>query len=176
MMPFFEGELPPFAFVIDTDEYAGNFERPLVAYMTGQIGECEVGEECVGRYKDQVTEKQTKQDDRLVRSAPDDHGCHRPASIYPNPLWWNDGRGNHYEHAKRPAPGRHWPAYYSVAVWLNGQPPADVLARWFARARTFAQDPQACGCHEFVPKFNVTGARLVAQRLDVTTIEALPAE
>jgi hypothetical protein len=30
-------------FIVDTDSYAGNFERCMCAYMTGQIGECEVG-------------------------------------------------------------------------------------------------------------------------------------
>lgn len=111
----------------------------------------------------------------LIWSVPDDHGCRRPASIYPNPLWWNDGKGEHYEHAKRQAPEKHWPAYCSVAVWLGEQPPEDVLARWLARAGVFSQDPQACGCHEFVPKFAVTGARLVAQRLATTTIVTLHA-
>jgi hypothetical protein len=32
-------------FVVDTDTYAGNFEREMCAYITGQVGECEVGEE-----------------------------------------------------------------------------------------------------------------------------------
>ena len=32
-------------FIIDTDQYAGNFERELCAWTTGQIGECEVGKE-----------------------------------------------------------------------------------------------------------------------------------
>ncbi len=32
----------PYLFVIDTDTYAGNFEREMCAYVTGQIGECEV--------------------------------------------------------------------------------------------------------------------------------------
>ncbi len=34
-----------YLFVIDTDTYAGSFEREICAYVTGQIGECEVGKE-----------------------------------------------------------------------------------------------------------------------------------
>jgi len=33
------------SFIIDTNEYAGNFEREMCAYCTGQIGDCGVGEE-----------------------------------------------------------------------------------------------------------------------------------
>lgn len=29
--------------VADTNQYAGNFERELCAYITGQYGECSVG-------------------------------------------------------------------------------------------------------------------------------------
>jgi len=43
----FEG----FIFVIDTDTYAGNFERPMCAYMTGRVGECGVGEEFAEMFK-----------------------------------------------------------------------------------------------------------------------------
>lgn len=32
----------------------------------------------------------------LVESVPDDHGCRRPASIYPTPGYWNDGLGNEW--------------------------------------------------------------------------------
>ena len=31
--------------IIDTEDYAGSFERPMVAYITGQLGDCGVGEE-----------------------------------------------------------------------------------------------------------------------------------
>ena len=32
-----------YEFIIDTEQYSGNFERELCAYMTGQIGGCEKG-------------------------------------------------------------------------------------------------------------------------------------
>lgn len=64
---------PYWGFKIKTDSYAGNFEREMCAYVTGQIGECEVGEEFV--------------DDNIrnlfsnVMDLPDDHGCYRPVSL-----------------------------------------------------------------------------------------------
>ena len=36
-----------YTFIIDTEQYSGNFERQMTAYMTAQIGDCEVGEELV---------------------------------------------------------------------------------------------------------------------------------
>ena len=43
--PKMQGQPDHYLFVIDTDIYAGNFERQMCAYITGQIGECEVGKE-----------------------------------------------------------------------------------------------------------------------------------
>lgn len=33
--------------LVKTNCYAGNFERELCAFMTGQVGDCEVGDEFV---------------------------------------------------------------------------------------------------------------------------------
>lgn len=60
-------------FVIDTNKYAGNFEREMCAHITGQIGECEVGREF-------VEDLSIKFDN--VKQVADDSHCYRPASIY----------------------------------------------------------------------------------------------
>lgn len=77
-------------FVIDTDEYAGNFERPLCAYITGQLGECGVGSE-------HVDKTIAKQFEDIVVNVPDEHACYRPCSIYPNPNYKNNGMGFGYK-------------------------------------------------------------------------------
>ena len=41
-------------FVIDTDKYAGNFEREMCAFMTGIIGECGIGVEEAQLYYEQT--------------------------------------------------------------------------------------------------------------------------
>jgi len=33
-----------YIFIVDTEKYAGDFERQLTAYCTGQVGDCGVGE------------------------------------------------------------------------------------------------------------------------------------
>jgi len=63
-----------FGFIVKTDSYAGNFEREMCAYMTGRIGDCEVGEEYVETL---IAEKFYN-----VESLPDDDvGCCRPVTI-----------------------------------------------------------------------------------------------
>ena len=61
--------------VVQTDKYAGNFERELCAYVTGYVGECGVGSNLVDSEVEEVF-------DPYITMHPDDHGCFRPCSIY----------------------------------------------------------------------------------------------
>jgi len=63
-----------YAVIVRTDSYAGNFERELCAHLTGQIGECEVGEEYVDSEVAEIFEE-------VVNQKPDDHACYRPVSL-----------------------------------------------------------------------------------------------
>lgn len=73
--------------VIHTNKYAGNFEREMAAFITGQVGDCGVGRNKIDDevdysiFEDNVTE------------LPDENGCRRPVSIYPNPNHLNNGLG-----------------------------------------------------------------------------------
>lgn len=80
-------------FCVDTDTYAGGFERELCAYMTGIIGECGVGEEAKRLFEKDGHEPL---EDLVGAYVPDEHGCCRPAAIQPTPGWFNDGMGGHY--------------------------------------------------------------------------------
>jgi hypothetical protein len=141
-----------FIFIVDTSEYAGNFERNLVAFMTGQIGECSVGFECLDYFLDEADDAEKEFVERAVVQKPDDHGTFRPASI-----WVTPGR------MRTTADGREYPAYDSVAVFLSEAPPEEYLNRWHERALRFGKDPQEYGCNEYVPSFEVQGSRLVKQ-------------
>ena len=63
--------------IIDTDSYAGNFEREICAYCTGIIGDCGVGKEYVKYYNDEEAFKF----EEIIAQVPDDHAYLRPASI-----------------------------------------------------------------------------------------------
>lgn len=63
--------------IINTNQYAGNFEREMCAYVTGQVGDCGVGEEMIVDYpNDEYLFEE------LVLQVPDEHGCYRPCSIW----------------------------------------------------------------------------------------------
>lgn len=74
-------------FVIDTDSYAGNFERDMCAYLTGIVGDCEIGnvfaelfhEECEVDFSEYLEKR------------PDEYGVFRPTSLWPTKGWLSMG-------------------------------------------------------------------------------------
>jgi hypothetical protein len=64
-----------FGLIIKTNSYTGNFERDICAYLTGVVGECEVGDEFVNVLPNKPDFESN------IMQVPDDHGCHRPVSI-----------------------------------------------------------------------------------------------
>ena len=64
-----------FGFVVKTNEYTGNFEREMCAFVTGRIGECEVGDAYIVNLPVNF--------DNIMDVA-DDSGCHRPVSVHDN--------------------------------------------------------------------------------------------
>lgn len=74
-----EDESKSYSIVVETDSYAGNFEREMCAFMTGHIGECEVGLEEQKLYLlkyDPIEE---------ITDVADEHGCYRPVEIVCTP-------------------------------------------------------------------------------------------
>lgn len=175
------------AFVIDTEEYAGGFERQMCAYITGQIGECEVGEDMAEIARRELPDDAQAWFEDNVRQEADEHGCSRPVEIVPTPGWFNCGRGCRFRDGTDPAVVRaahlkavrdfyeprirlheqqvaagdatqqHWldenradlakaeregpgrePAYQSVAILLDQEPPTWIMALMRERALKFA--------------------------------------
>lgn len=137
----FEGVI----FVIDTDAYAGNFERQMVAYITGQLGECGVGDEYSRMFLDAYPELEKGMED-LVVSVPDEHGCWRPASIYRSP------------------PGTK-ESYQSVALFLDKVPSNTLLDLMMARAKAFV--PIYAEARPWNQSFGILGFRLVREQVKV---------
>jgi hypothetical protein len=80
-----------FIFIIDTDSYAGNFEREMCAYITGVTGDCKVGDEFSDIYLKETKEKESSFLE-LLEQRPDEHGCCRPCSIWLTKEWLYDGK------------------------------------------------------------------------------------
>jgi len=104
-----EGPKDGYAFIIDTNSYAGNFEREMTAHLTGIVGECGVGEELI---EDEVAEKF----DDIVQQVADEHGCERPTSC-----WKSVDKKN----------------YNSVAIFFYDKPTQEQIDFMKERTKTF---------------------------------------
>lgn len=62
-------------FLIETNQYAGNFERQLCAYLTGHYGECGIGVERVNEDIRKIFE------DDVIRFS-DEYGCLTPCTMW----------------------------------------------------------------------------------------------
>lgn len=80
-----------YTFIIDTNQYAGNFERHMCAFMTGMIGDCGIGEEYAKMYKNCGLSPMKE----LLTYKSDEHGVYRPCGIFPTPGWINSGYKNY---------------------------------------------------------------------------------
>lgn len=83
--------------IVDTEEYAGNFEREMCAYMTGKIGDCEVGREEQKVFYEDINKDVAEWFDTNVGEFQDSHGVYRPVRLSPTPGWFSDGVGNYYK-------------------------------------------------------------------------------
>ncbi|HMC00498.1 MAG TPA: hypothetical protein VKN14_05620 [Flavobacteriaceae bacterium] len=80
-------ELPNFILIIDTNSYAGNFERQITAFCTGMVGEYGIGDDYAKMFKEAHPDYVEEFLD-IVTQWPDDHGC--PTAI------WRTKKGGKY--------------------------------------------------------------------------------
>lgn len=121
--------------VVDTNMYSGAFERELCAYLTGQIGECGVGSHIATGESNNIKHIQWWVEHALYLdedSDPDEHKCYRPVSIFLNPRYYNNGYGHHFL-IKDYRTGPTFPAYNSVAIFVNNIPPNEVMEEFKER-------------------------------------------
>jgi hypothetical protein len=167
-----------FIFVVDTDQYAGNFEREMVAFMTGALGGCGVGEEESAQFHEEYPDSDIGE---LVCDRPDEHGCWRPAAIWRSPYFWNDGYGNHHRNLVSPkspeaiaqrdsslhenqiladlvgTPIVKFTAYCSVACFLTMEPSEVVIRFLMNRAKLYLS--------KYHPETNILGFRFLEQKV-----------
>lgn len=159
-----ETDVPPFVFVIDTDKYAGNFEREMCAFVTGHIGECGIGQESQKLFfkKFEIEDSEQGPFFEKVLDVPDDHGCHRPVSIWPTKGRVNTGMGNCYdedsEEAKKAK--RTYSVYESVGIFFSEQPSKELIEIMKERAKEFGEmkKPPRYGIPK---KIEIKGFRLI---------------
>ena len=113
-----DSNVPAFTFIVDTGSYAGNFERELCAYVTGMLGECEVGSDQAEEFASQLSANPFEE---IIEQIMDDSGCSRPVSIWKTPGWFNNGAGKHYreDNPDVESSSARYPAYQSVAIFFS---------------------------------------------------------
>jgi hypothetical protein len=173
-----------YTFVIDTDTYSGNFERPIFSFITGMSESC--GERAYATYEAEAARKALKIKgeyaagplDELVEERirdPGDDGYHRSyVSITVTPGFYNV-HGEHFPAAysgkfkkqsncsdcKEGKPAeqhRKWPAYQSVAIFLRRRPTDEEIKLIKTRALAYKDFPRQ---HEWDARPNIIGFRLV---------------
>lgn len=155
-------------FVIDTDKYAGNFERQLCAWVTGIAGECGVGDMIAVA----ACESKNAPDlHSLISTEADDHGTQRPCKVYPTPGYYNNGLGFEWQDGQEAEALAEWvkfckkeslkytgnyqeamwqekaelkaahkyPAYLSVAIICGRRPTDDEISLMKTRAEDFVR-------------------------------------
>ena len=109
----------PYIVVVNTNMYAGNFERDLTAYCTGEVGECEVGDDKAELFREEVTSEQAMWFEDALLQVADDRGTQRPCSMW-------DSKGNS--------------GYKDVAMFFHGKPTKEMLELIRDRAIEFANE------------------------------------
>ncbi len=163
--------------IIDTNLYTGNFEREMCAHITGEIGECMVGEDYIADVDDiaeeldmpveKVSEIMQWMQDFVVQRY--DEGCYRPCEIYPTEGRSNNGNGRHYD--VTPEQPFKWPAYESVAIYLSKEPTKEIFDFIVARAKSFKYP--AWKKSESNPELEVKGIHILVEERVVNVTKTI---
>lgn len=127
----------PYALIISTNSYAGNFERQLCAYVTGAIGECGVG--------DDLSKIFFKEENEVffdIVNEGDDHGCYRPVSIY-------DDKDK----------------YKSLVIFFDSEPTDEDMAIIIRRTKDFCQNRPDWDSHQEKIPLVLKGIKLIKNEI-----------
>lgn len=181
-----------YVFVVDTDTYAGSFQREMTGYLVGRTDDPETH----GEVEAKIAEKELPpkmwdyfQDHVILcHECPDDVPIMTPAICWPTPGWFNHGMGGHFKEGQeeeafedykkeitkyvKQHPGttlvagdklHKCPAYMSVGIFFDEEPTQPVIALLKERADKFAK--KYWPNHKiFGHKLEVTGFRIVKEK------------
>lgn len=157
--------------IIDTESYAGNFERAMGAFMTGEVGECSlVGETEQAMFRTCVRGEPFK--NAIVE---DKDG--QLYQIVPTPGWFNNGFGAIFKDGQEaeaqavfekqrlcvehnPVFSKQ-PAFLSVSMTFKRQPTSEQMKLLIERAYKFAAAPIMDRCGHQHPPITITCIRTV---------------
>lgn len=109
-----------YVFCIDTNSYAGNFEREMCAYATGVVGWTDdTGSEQADEFRNSHSEEVVELFSETIRQEMDDNGTERPCAID-----WNNNNNVH--------------------IFFNEKPSVLMIDIMKRRADIFAKDRPHC--------------------------------
>lgn len=120
--------------IIDTDSFAGNFEREMCAYLTGQFAKDHVADDLAEELRDNDDIKHIDWWDEHIAPIEDEKGSdfYRPCDIYPTAGLTKtivfDGKTIEQ------------PVFNSVAIFTNQIPPAKIIKELVKRAKYFCEN------------------------------------
>ncbi len=141
-----------FIVIVETNQYAGRFERELTAYCTGVVGECEVGREMSNLFyrdhnicdDDDIPDPLCADEKSLfygfMGDRQDDHGVWRPCSIWANPRYGCKSNGDYALLTEENYDEYNFPAFLSVAMFFEVKPHQDHLDIIAKRAQKFFEE------------------------------------
>jgi len=153
-----------FVFIIDTEQYAGNFEREMAAAMIGITGEYfpqQADRLAVNCRKEMgVSVEDDNPFYEIIANAGEhnDHDSDSFVSLWETPGWWNDGEGGHYREWQEGLD--KYPAFLSVAVFFYEWPPDNLVTDMIRRAKKYAKDNG----------ITITGTRIIKEEIVHTRI------
>lgn len=149
--------LSKWMFVIDTDSYAGNFERHMAGYVVGGISDGHGDKE--SEVFDREVPKEIAEDIQ---------------AIIDYPLLEHDGIGYTANNAICETPGEGG-KYQSVAIFFEERPTQDQLSFMMERAKKYMAAPKAKDSIASKPD-NLVGFRLIKTAVSRRTMWKSPSE
>lgn len=164
-------ETEHWAFVADFAQYTGGIERPFAAWLIGEADEYANEDDLIELFNKEFPKDSPV--NGLIASRicdPGDDGYHRaPMDLAPTPGRVNNGMGK-CQNAPKVPKKTYFPAFESVAIFLDRRPTAKELRFLTERAMRFHLVPTT---KKFDERPQVLRCRLVRE---VTRLESFPAE
>lgn len=141
--------------IIDTDSYSGSFERQMCAWITGQYGECGMGEDIAEKALPSIGEENLAffADTILHEDGNGETKCARPVRIEITP--------------KKYKPKT---LYQSIGMYFAEELPESIRNVIRKRATEYATDPKACG-ELHMKKFKILDVRFLKRTTTVVDEE-----
>lgn len=90
-------------FIVDTEQFAGNFVHEMCAYITGRVGDNMQGDKFAQMYEEETNKHPLSNVVDVLN-----HNYHSPCSVWATPGWFNNGMGGVFKRGQEQAAIQHY--------------------------------------------------------------------